>query len=816
MREDLRSAIRSLRQSPTFTLVALTVIALGIGASTAIFSVVDAVILKGLPFDEHDRLVSVLEHDSKRPTTFGGGSTTTQTYLSWRELQQSFAGLAAVGSTRFRLRNEAGEPADAVAQRVTAEFLDVVRVSPIIGRGFSIDEETQGRHRVVILSYGFWQRQFGGAPDVVGKTLELSEERWEVVGVMPRGFAYPPVATRPTELYVPLTFGEDDRVRGGSRNYNYLAIGRLRPGVTVEQAHAQMNQVAEGLNKEFPKWSDWGVRVVTLHEHLVGRVRAWMLLLLGSVALVLLIACANVANLMVARATVRAREIAIRAALGAGRARLIRGLLVEGVVLSAAGAALGIALAYWGVAVLQGWLPPNLPRVAEIAIDLRVLGAAVAVALATGVFFGLAPALHAARPDLAVAFKEGGRSSTSGRGAQRMRSGLVIGELALAVVLLVGAGLFIRSFANLMSIDPGVDYRNVLTLGLSLQVPPGPQATFRERYEPMLPKGRAYVDQALDAISRMPGVAMAGAVREGVPLSPSWSRSSVTLPGRGELEGDEGSVDLQTVTANYHQLMRIPLRRGRYFGPEDREGAPLAAIVNEAAAAKYWPAEDALGKTFTVNRRERTVVGVVGNVRSLGPETLPRQTAYFTIAQEGTVSANLLIKTTVDPMQVLPAVKAAIWAINPEQRLTQETVTLEGYMNRHIAQRRFNMALLALFGIVGLVIAAAGVYGVMAYIVVQRTGEIGVRMALGASPVQVMRLVLGRAALLTVAGLVIGGAGAWYLGSGVRTFLYEVQPNDLGVFALALLTLTLSALAASAIPALRASRVDPLTTLKAE
>jgi predicted permease len=361
-----------------------------------------------------------------------------------------------------------------------------------------------------------------------------------------------------------------------------------------------------------------------------------------------------------------------------------------------------------------------------------------------------------------------------------------------------------------------VDYRQVLTLSISLQVPPGPQATFRERYEPMLPKGRAYVDQAIDAIARIPGVTMAGGVREGVPLSTSWSRSSITLPVRGELDGDDGSVDLQTVTANYHQLLRIPLRKGRYFGPGDIEGAPNVAIINEAAARQYWPGEDALGKTFTINRKERTVIGIVGNVRSLGPETQPRQTAYFPIAQEGTVGANLVIRTAADPLNVLPAVKAAIWAINPEQRLTQEIVTLDGYMNRHIAQRRFNMAVLALFGLVGLVIAAAGVYGVMAYIVVQRTGEIGVRMALGASPAQVMRLVLGRAAILTAAGLAIGGAGAWYLGAGVRTFLYEVAPNDLAVFALALLTLTLSALAASAVPALRAARVDPLITLKAE
>jgi putative ABC transport system permease protein len=810
MLEDLKAASRSLRSSPTFTAVALIVLALGIGAGTAVFSVVDAVVLRALPFDEHDRIVAVLEHDTARATTFGSGSTTTQTYLDWRAQQQSFEGLAATGSTSLRIRNEGGEPADARGQRVTSDFFKVLRVAPSLGRQFTADDEIHGQHRVAILSDGFWQRHFGGSPDVIGKTIEFNEESWQIVGVMPRGFMYPVGSDKPTEVYVPLAFRNEDKVRGSGRSYSFIAVGRLTPGVTLQQASDQMNRVAEALDRQYPEWSPGRrVRVVTLHEYMVGRVRLWMLMLLGAVTLVLLIACANVANLMLARATVRGREMGIRAALGASRWRLVRGLLVEGVVLSLAGAAIGVLLAYLGVRGIVAWLPAGLPRVGTIGIDLRVLAAATGASVLTGIFFGIVPALHASRPDLTTALKDSGRSTTAGAGSQFLRSALVVAEVALAVILLVGAGLFIGSFAKLMRIDPGFDYHNVIALNASVKFEQG-------KWQEAARRGAIYSQQLLDAISRVPGVERAGVMTGGLPLTGSWSRNSVELPGRGELKGDDDSLDVRTVTAGYLELMKIPLKRGRTIGTEDRDGAQQVIVVNEAAARRYWPDEDAMGQRIKVGGDEKTVVGIVGNIRHLGPETPPRQEAYVSMAQDGMLGGNIVVRTSGDPMATLPAVKAAIWSVNKDQRLSSETVTLEAYMDKLIAQRRFNMALLALFGGLGLVIAAVGIYGVMAYVVAQRTNEIGVRMALGATRQNVVTMVLKRAAALMAVGLLVGSVAAWLLSARVKDFLFQVQPNDVRIFLAALAVLAAAGLVASAIPARRAASVDPLVALRQE
>ena len=731
-------------------------------------------------------------------------------YLDWRREQKSFEGLAAVAGGSFRLKNEGGEPADARAQRVTWEFFPALRVAPMLGRAFTADDEIYGRHRVAILSHGFWQRRFGGSPDAIGRTIDLNEEPWEIAGVLPRGFAYPVGSDRPAEIYAPLAFRDEDRTRGDNHNYNYAVIGRLKSGVTIQQASDQMNRVAQALDEQYPKWEPgWRVRVITLHQHLVGRARGWMLMLLGAVGLVLSIACANVALMMSARATVRSREIAIRAALGAGRWRLIRALLVEGLLLALAGAVAGVLLAWGGVHVLKAWLPPGLPRVAAIAIDLRVLGAAVGAALLTGTLFGAVPALQSSRPDLTAALKEGGRSATSGAAGQRLRSALVVAEVALAAVLLSGAGLFVTSFVKLVRVDPGFDYHNVLAIGVGVRFEPG-------KFDEALKRGRAYVEQMLEAVSRVPGVEMSGAVSGGLPLTGSWSRTSVEIPGRGELKGDDDSIDQRSVTRDYLKLLRVPLLRGRHLTDQDREGAEQVAVINQAAARKYWPDQDALGQRIILNKTERTVVGIVGDIRHLGPETPPRQEIYVPLAQAGTIGATLALRTKGNPLAVLPAVKAAVWSVNPEQRLSGDTLTLEAYMDRLIAQRRFNMALLALFGILGLMIAAAGIYGVMAYVVAARTNEIGVRMALGATPRAVMSMVLGRAALLVFAGLAIGGAVAWYLSASLKSFLFQVEPSDARILVAALVTLASAGLLASAVPARRAAAVDPLVALRHE
>ncbi len=812
MRTDILNAFRSLRASRAFTLVALTVLGLGIGAGTAIFSVVDAVVLRGLPYDEHDRLGVIYENDTKHAVTFGLGSATPQTYLDWRSLQQPFQQIAAVAGSQFRLKTEGGEPADARAQRVTPEFFPVLRVAPLVGRPFNAADEVEGQHHVAILTYGFWQRRYGGAADAVGRTIDLSDTSYEIVGVMPASFSYPVGSDRPADLLVPMTFSKDDRVKGGSHNYNYTIIGRLKDGVSFTQATEQMWRLSEQLDAQDPKWAP-GRRayVITLHDHLVGKVRGWMLMLLAAVVLVLLIACANVANLMLVRATGRTREMGIRAALGASPWRLVRGLIVEGLVLSTGGALAGLALAQLGVRALRVWLPAGLPRVASIGIDLRVLGAAAAAAVATGLVFGIVPAFQSARPDLTSALKEGGRSATAVGRAQLVRSLLVVAEMALAVVLLVGAGLFTGSFIRLMRVDPGFDYRNVITFSIGLRVPPG------QRFDDdFAAKSAAYARDVIDAVGRVPGAQMVAAVSGGLPLTGSWSRTSIELPGRGELKGDGDDIDRRSVTPNYLQLLRVPLLKGRYLSDDDRAGGLPVVVVNDAAAQKYWPGQNPLGQHMTMTKKDWTVVGVVGNIHHLGPEIAPRQEVYVPIAQDKQFGVSLVVRTAGDPMALVPAVKTAIWSINPEQRLTADTVTLDKYMDRLIAQRRFNMAVLALFGVLGLVIAAVGIYGVMAYVVAQRTNEIGVRMALGATRRDVVTMVLGRAGLLMGLGLAIGGLGAWSLSATVKTFLFGVQPTDPRIFVGALVLLASAGLLASALPARRAATVDPLVALRSE
>lgn len=811
MFDDLRAAVRSLRHSPTFTTVALVVLALGIGAGTAVFSVVDAVVLRALPFDQHDRLAAVTEHDPTGKSVFGSGYTTSQMYSDWRQMQQSFEGLAAMSNTSFRLKNESGEPADARGLRVTHEFFPVLRTPPLVGRLFTADDEVLGRHKVVVLSHGFWQRHFGGAPDVVGRMIDLNEEPYEIAGVLPRGFEYPVAAERPTEVFVPAAFREEDKVRGGSRNYSWLAIGRLKQGVTFAQAQDQMFRVSEAVDRQHPKWGPGRrAQVIPLQQQIVGtKVRSWLLMLLAAVALVLLIACANVANLMLARATVRAREMGIRAALGASRWRLVRGLLIEGLLLSLTGAAIGLLVAYFGVQGIRAWLPAGLPRVAAIGIDLRVLLAATAAATLSGILFGIIPAVRSSRPDLTTTLKDSGRSSTAGAGSQKLRSALVVLEVAFAVVLLVAAGLFVGSFVKLMRIDPGFEYRNLLVFNVGPRMAPG-------KFQEAMKISKTYVPQMVEAARRVPGVQEVATISGGLPLSGSWSRTTVEIPGRGELKGRDDSIDQRTVSADYLQVVRIPLRRGRYFQPTDTETSEPVIVINEAAAQHYWPGEEALGKRIKIDQKERVVVGVVGNIRHLGPESPPRQEGYLPFAQSSTIGSTLVIRTQTDPLALVPSVKAAIWSVNREQRLTSDIVTLEGYMDRLIAQRRFNMALLASFGAIGLLIAAVGIYGVMAYIVAQRTNEIGVRMALGATRGNVVGLVLVRAGILMVVGLAVGGIGAWFASRLVETHLFQTQPTDPRVMVAALAVLTIAGLAASAIPARRAASVDPLVALRHE
>jgi putative ABC transport system permease protein len=812
MRADLVAAIRSLRSTPTFTTVALVVLALGIGATTAIFSVVDAVVLRGLPFDEHDRLVAIGERrppdslvdPTRDPSTLT--SVAPQNYLDWVEEQQVFDRIAAIAGGSFTLHEAGDEPEDLRGQRVTTAFFDVLHVAPALGRAFTPEDETAGRDRVVVLSDSLWQRRFGGDSAILGRTIPLEGAGYEVIGVLPPDVTYPVGAARLTDVYVPYVVPNEQRIRRIGRREHYLqVIGRLRTGATVEQAQAQMDQVAAALTAANPEWNKGSlIGVRPLRDHIVGgRTRSWMLMLLTAVGIVLLIACANLANLMLARASAREREIGVRAALGAGRWRLVRQMLVESLVLAAAGTAIAVLLAFWFVQVLRNAMPDGVARVSAIALDLRVLAAAAAVALVTGILFGLFPALQLSKPDLTRALKDGARGTT-GAGRQRLRNALVVAEVALAVVLLVGAALFISSFAALMRIDPGFDPANVLTVQVYPRTTPGqPPGDHRPAFT-----------RIVERIGQAPGVLHAGAIWGGMPFGGSMSTTALTVPGVARGEG-ENVVSVRRVTPGYHQALRIPLRSGRLFEPSDREGAARVVIVNEAIVKAFFNGQDPVGRSVTMQDAEWTIAGVVGDVHQSSLEAGPLAEVYVPLTQGGPGAGELVIRTSGGPYAVLPAVRSAVLQELPEVPL-RNVRSLDEVLARRVAQRRLNMLLLGLFGLLGLVIAAVGIYGVMAYVVSQRTKEIGVRMALGASRSAVVGMVLRSACVLVAIGLAVGGLGAWYLSATAEAFLFRTEATDPRAFAAALAVLSIAALVASAIPARRAASVDPMVALRAE
>ncbi len=817
MRDDLRIALRSLRASRTFTAVALSVLALGVGASTAIFSVVDAVVIRGLPFDEHDRLVAVGERRPPNPDfpvqpgrdPDALSSSAPQNYTDWAARQEVFSSMAAIAGGALTLLEPGAEPEELRSQRVTAGFFDVLRSYPALGRPVTEDNEVDGRHRVAVLSDGLWRRRFGADPDIVGRTIPIDGGAYEVVGVMGAGFAYPVGSARPTELWVPYVVPADERVRIPQNISIYLqAIARLKSGLSFDEAQANLDQIALALQQEHPEWNkDNLVGVRPLHDHIVGaRTKQWMWMLLGAVGFVLLIACTNVANLLLARATTREREIGIRAAMGAGRARLVRLLLVESLLLSLVGALLAVLVAWWGMNVLRASMPDGVPRLADIALNVRVLLVAVGASLMTGLLFGAVPALQLSRPDLTTALKDGARGASAGGTRQRLRSMLVVAEIALAVVLLVGAALFVGSFRTLMQIDPGFNPERVLT------------AAVQPRWDRSVPNAPppdhvAEFTEIVNRVSRIPGVVQASAISGGMPMGGSMSVTSISIPGR-ELSRDDRGVSIRRVTAGYHDAIGIPLVRGRLFTPADREGSAPVVLINESAAKKYFPGEDAVGRTIGING-DRTIVGVVGDVYQSNLETDPRTEAYIPRGQSRTSFAELVIRTSGEPYDVLPSVRATVLGVLPEVPL-RNVRTMEEVLARQVAQRRFNMLVLGLFGLLGLAIASVGIYGVMAYVVAQREREIGVRMALGASCQSVVLMVLRQAAVLLAGGLVLGGAAAWSLRTSAEAFLFRMSVDDPRVFAWAIGALTVASLLASLIPARRAASVDPMISLRNE
>jgi putative ABC transport system permease protein len=804
---DIRHAIRSLRATPAFTVVALVVLTLSIGATTSIFSVVDGVVLRSLPFPGADRLVAVGELNVKEGSEKDPNLVAPQNFLDWRAQQSAFTHLAAIGYASISVPPEPGrEPETLEAEAVSADFFPVLGIPPLVGRTFTADNEVEGQAFVVVISYRLWQRRFGGTPDIIGRRLRGQRADFEIVGVMPPSFAYPVAAAHPTEVWMPQVFRPDERFRGNEFSYRLQVIGRLREGTSIEQAQAQMDRITARLAAETPRWfEDRVARVEPLREYLTRGVRTWMLMLLAAVGFVLLIACVNLATLMVVRTSARNRELVIRSALGASRWDLVRALLVESLLLSLGGAALGAFAAWFGVEVLRSAIPAEVPRAAGIAIDVRVLAATVAVAVASGLLFGAAPVLQFLQRSADRSLTHVMRTNTASPTHQWLRSGLVTMETALAVILLVGSGLFLASFARVSSVDLGIDPRDVLTVRVRPLVGPQNADLAQQR-------NRSLLRNILEQVRAIHGVDAAALVSGGVPLRGDLRTIVFAIPGRVLPRGED--LDFNAISPDYFRTMRVPLLKGRFFEDGDRAGSEPVVIINDAAARQYFAGEDPIGRTVEFLGLRR-IVGVVGNIRHDGPETDWRRQGFVPLEQSREVGATLILRLSTDAGVVLPAVKAAIWSQFPGLALP-DIQTLSQYLNALVAQRRFNMLLLSLFGLLGVVIASIGIYGVMMYVVVLRTAEMGIRMALGALPRAILWSVLRRALAFLGGGLALGLAGAWMLATLVSGFLFQIQPHDPWVYASASLALVGAGVAAAFFPARRAAHVDPLVALRAE
>ncbi len=792
--QDLRYAIRTMAKRPGFTLVAALTLALGIGANTAIFSAVNAVLLKPLPFTESEQLVDLSE--TFKPN--GYGSVSVSNFEDWKKESDVFTGISAYQFRSFNLQTT-DTPQRIPGVSVSANYFDVLGVKPTIGRTFATGEDTAGNERVVIIGDDLWRQTFGGDSSVVGRTIPLNGQQYTVIGVMPRELSS---LYRTVQLWSPLVFPEADRVN--RNDHKYLVIGRIKSGVTLAHSREQMNGIATRLEEQYKNGR--GIRLMQIEELWVANVRSTLVLLMVAVGFVLLIACTNVANLLLARATVRRREISIRIALGAGRLRLVQQFLTEGLLLSIIGGTLGVGLAWWAMRVLGKIAFPFLPRSQEIHIDSRVLLFTLLVAVLTSVIFGLIPSLQAGKADVQESLKEGGNTLTGGAVGGWLRQTLVIVEVAAAVVLLIGAGLMIRSIARIREVQPGLKPQNLLTAKISLP---------RERYKDPESAIRFY-QQLLERLDNLPGVETAGLISH-LPVEETGYNGNIAVEGKTYPPNESPLVEYRVVNDNYFATANVPVLRGRVFNKQESDDKQPVVVINESMAKQIWPGEDPIGKRVG-EEQQATVIGVVGDVKNRG---LLRQTnaeMYAPYTQKSfwpdmRWNMRLLVRSTGDEAAIASAVRHEVQAIDPAQPL-YAVQSMNLVIENTVRDKSMNTTLLTVFAGLSLLLALIGVYGVMSYTVAQHTREIGIRMALGAQPKAILKLIVGRGLFLVGIGVVIGVLASFGLTRFIENMLFGVTPTDPLTFAAIVLLLGVVALLACLVPAQRAMRVDPIVVLR--
>ena len=807
MLKDIRFAIRSLIKRPSFTVVAVLTLALGIGANTAIFSVVYSVLLKAPPFYRADRMVLLWGDDRAEGDARSQVSHTD--IVDYRKQTTLFESLTTFTSWT-PLLSGTGEPARVNGALVGDDFFNVMGTQPFLGRSFLPEEQFEGKDQVVVLSYELWQRQLNGDPNAVGKTILLNLRPHTIVGVLPQNFHSLPATLlgKPALLYRPAVEETSDANRSAR---HMRSIGRLKEGVTIEQAQSELNVIAGRLEAQHPDTNtNWGIHLVGLLQDTVRDLKKTLWVLLGAVAFVLLIACANVANLLLARSTQRATEMTIRTALGASRWRLLRQVLTESGLLALLGTAAGLLLAVWGIEVIKVLGSKTIPQLQAVELSLPALSFTFGLSLLTALLFGLGPAWQSSRPDLAEALKADGRGS-SGTRRGRLRSVLVVSEIAFALVLLMCAGLLIRTVGHLLSVDPGFDHAHSLKMDLGL--PALRYSTPEKRIE--------FYRELTKRVQSLPGVVSAGAITP-LPVAGGFDSTSIEIEFQPVQKGYEPMVDRYITTPGYLQALGIPLRQGREITTQDDEHAPLVMVVSEGLAARFWPGQDPIGKRVRLPSNSgrddapwRTVVGVVGDVKQYGLDKPGTSAFYLPHAQFPASFMTLVARTSVEPAEMVGTVKQVVQKLDPDQ-VPMEVATMDAVMIDSVRTQRFSMFVLAAFAALALVLAAVGIYGVMSYVVAQRTHEIGIRIALGARLGNIFGLVMGNALWLAIVGILLGAVGAFALTRLMKSLLFGVAPTDLPTFIVVCVGLALVALLASYLPARKATKVDPLVALRNE